>query len=247
VVKTSGGTTLQDDKFTYDVLDRRIGKNTLSSGQTWTLNDGDNTYADFNSSGTLTYRYLYGKSLDTLLARFDGTNTVWYLTDKLGSVRQLVSSSGTVPDQLTYDSYGNTLTETSAANGDRFKYTGRELDSEIRLQYNRARYYDSRSGRWAEQDPLGFGAGDSNLYRYVTNDPTNVRDPAGLDGYISPYSLPTSPLYGQNPPQEISPLQSLATGFLNWWNKYNWVYPTVPLPTPIVPTRVPIPVPIPKD
>ena len=29
------------------------------------------------------------------------------------------------------------------------------------------------------QDPKGFAAGDTNLYRYVGNDPTNSEDPAG--------------------------------------------------------------------
>ena len=31
-----------------------------------------------------------------------------------------------------------------------------------------------------EVDPLGFGGGDPNLYRYVTNAPTNATDPSGL-------------------------------------------------------------------
>jgi hypothetical protein len=29
------------------------------------------------------------------------------------------------------------------------------------------------------EDPLGFGAGDSNLYRYAGNSPTNHTDPSG--------------------------------------------------------------------
>jgi RHS repeat-associated protein len=180
VVKTSGGTVLQDDKFTFDVEGRRIGKNTLSGGQTWTLYDRGNPYADFNSSGTLTYRYLYGNGLDSLLARFDGTNTVWYLTDKLGSVRQMVGSTGTVLDQLTYDSFGNLLAESSPSNGDRFKFTGREYDSEIRQYYYRARPYASTIGRFVSQDLLGFTPGDTNLYRYVQNKPTGAKDPSGL-------------------------------------------------------------------
>ena len=32
------------------------------------------------------------------------------------------------------------------------------------------------------QDPLGFDAGDSNLYRYVNNAPTDATDPSGLEG-----------------------------------------------------------------
>src|SRR5262249_27580244 len=59
-------------------------------------------------------------------------------------------------------------------------WTGREYDSETGLQYNRARYYDPKTGRWTSQDPLGFDAGDSNLYRYVRNAPAANPDPSGL-------------------------------------------------------------------
>lgn len=48
------------------------------------------------------------------------------------------------------------------------------------MQYNRARYYDPANGRWVTQDPMGFSAGDSNLFRYVTNAPTIGTDPTGL-------------------------------------------------------------------
>ena len=64
--------------------------------------------------------------------------------------------------------------------GGRFKYTGREWDGEIGLQYNRARYYDPSTGRWISQDPIGFAGGDANLYRYVGNSPTNATDRCGL-------------------------------------------------------------------
>ena len=40
--------------------------------------------------------------------------------------------------------------------------------------------YDPSIGRWLEPDPEGFKAGDSNLERYVGNDPTNATDPSGL-------------------------------------------------------------------
>jgi uncharacterized protein RhaS with RHS repeats len=39
---------------------------------------------------------------------------------------------------------------------------------------------DPSVGRWLEQDPLGFEAGDDNLYRYVGNSPTDATDPSGL-------------------------------------------------------------------
>jgi hypothetical protein len=38
------------------------------------------------------------------------------------------------------------------------------------------------------QDPIGFAAGDANLYRYVGNGPTNRTDPSGLDDVFSDYT-----------------------------------------------------------
>jgi hypothetical protein len=40
--------------------------------------------------------------------------------------------------------------------------------------------YDPRVGRWLSQDPLGFEAGDPNLYRFVGNAPVNAMDLSGL-------------------------------------------------------------------
>src|SRR5262249_37473306 len=136
------------------------------------------------SGTTLTYRYLYGRAVDDLFASTDaaGSNTSWYLTDLLGSVRQNVGANGTPANTITYDSFGEILTETAPV--DRFKYTSREWDSEIGLQFNRARYYGPSIGRWISEDPIGFSGGDSNLYRYVTNEPTNTTDPSGLQRFV---------------------------------------------------------------
>src|SRR5690606_15572785 len=81
---------------------------------------------------------------------------------------------------ITYDSFGNIVVQTNAAAGDRFTYTGREFDSELDLYYYRARYYDAHLGRFLSQDPIGFGAGDANLYRYVGNQPLIYVDPSGF-------------------------------------------------------------------
>ena len=61
-----------------------------------------------------------------------------------------------------------------------FSYTGRELDTESGLYYYRARYYDSNTGRFLSEDPIGFNAGDQSHYRYVLNNQMNLVDPFGL-------------------------------------------------------------------
>lgn len=56
------------------------------------------------------------------------------------------------------------------------------------------------TGQWTQQDPLGFRAGDSNLRRYVANDPTNTIDPTGLDGNLAEqlgYKPVLQSLYGE--------------------------------------------------
>jgi RHS repeat-associated protein len=98
-----------------------------------------------------------------------------------GSVRHVAQTNGTILDALTYDWYANILTETNSANGDRFKFTGREWDSEIGLQFNGTRYYDPAIGRWTSQDPLKFDAGDTNLFRYIRNNALVSIDPSGED------------------------------------------------------------------
>jgi RHS repeat-associated protein len=79
------------------------------------------------------------------------------------------------------DGCGNVTRQSSPANGARYGFTARELDSVTGLQYNRAHWCDLATGRWTGQDPLGFDAGDANWYRYVGNGPTNGKDPRGLD------------------------------------------------------------------
>jgi RHS repeat-associated protein len=168
------------------VENRRIGKSTNGT-QIWFAYDGQNTFADFNSGGSLTNRYLYGNAIDQLFAKYASATATWYLTDMLGSVRQLANTSGTILDTLTYDSFGNVLSETSPSNGDRFKFTAREWDSEIGLQFNRARYYSPVSGRWESDDPIAFRGGDPNLYRYVDNAPNCRVDPTGLTWWETIY------------------------------------------------------------
>ena len=133
-------------------------------------------------SNTLTTRRLYLDAIDAIVARIATTGGIvaWYLTDRLGSVRDLTDTTGAVQDTITYDGFGNVLSETNPSFGDRYKFTAREFDSATGLQYNRARYYDPTIGRWTSQDPLGFDGGDANLYRYVKNTPTRSTDPTGL-------------------------------------------------------------------
>ena len=51
--------------------------------------------------------------------------------------------------------------------------------AEPNVSYYRARYYDPQVGRFFNEDPIHFKAGN-HFYKYVNNDPTLFNDPAGL-------------------------------------------------------------------
>jgi len=65
-----------------------------------------------------------------------------------------------------------------------FRYTGREWDQATELYHYRARQYDPETGRFLQEDPIGFEAGDINVYRYVTNKPLSITDPSGKSALI---------------------------------------------------------------
>jgi len=114
-----------------------------------------------------------------------GGEVLWALTDQLGTVRDLVDSTGTVVNHITYDSFGNVTSETDAAIDELFGYTGKALDESTGLQNNFNRWYDAAVGRWISEDPISFNGGDANLFRYVGNESTGYVDPLGLIANVS--------------------------------------------------------------
>ncbi len=192
VTKDTAGNVIKSADYTYDVFDRRIAKSVDPDGAGSALAtveryvyDGDNIALVFDGNGTSSHRYLYGSGVDSFLADENASGQVlWALSNNQGTVRDLVDSTGTIQNHITYDSFGQITTQTNTAVDFRFGYTGRELDQETGQYYYRARYYDAGVGRFISEDPIGFTAGDANLYRYVGNSPLNATDPSGNDWTI---------------------------------------------------------------
>jgi RHS repeat-associated protein len=106
-----------------------------------------------NASGSISARYTEAPSIDEPLAESRSSTTSFYEADGVGSITSLTSSSGTIANSYTYDSFGK-LTASSGSIANPFQYTGRDFDPESGLRYYRARYYDAASGRFLSEDPL---------------------------------------------------------------------------------------------
>ena len=63
----------------------------------------------------------------------------------------------------------------------RFGWRGYWYDRRLQDYHVRNRVYDPRPGQFLQVDPLGFDAGDQNLYRYAVGNYSTGYDPLGLD------------------------------------------------------------------
>ena len=137
----------------------------LAAGLTQVLADGTNTY-------------LYGNGR---IAQDDGVDFTYFLTDALGSVRQLADDSGTVTLVKSYEPYGDALSSTGAG-ASSYGYAGELFDSNTGLLYLRARYYSTGVGKFSSRDTW---FGDFNVplslngWAYSLSNPTNFSDPSG--------------------------------------------------------------------
>lgn len=195
VDKTVVNVETQRVEFRYDALNRRIAKavdttplDAVDAVVEHYLYDRQDVLLDFvdaDGSGAaaaiLTRRYLHGPAIDQVLAQDDDAASVhWHLSDHLGTIRELVSDTGAVVTHLMYDSYGTVIVDTNPSVNTRYRFTGREFDAESGLHYYRARYFDSTTGQFISEDPIGFVGGQTDLYGYVGNSPNRFSDPSGL-------------------------------------------------------------------
>jgi RHS repeat-associated protein len=111
----------------------------------------------------------------------NGTTPYFFTRDHLGSVRELLSGSGTVVARYDYDPFGRSTTILGTTPTD-MNFTGLYRHSKSNLGLAVYRAYDPDLGRWLNRDPIGESGG-LNLYAYVQNNPSGSIDPLGLFGW----------------------------------------------------------------
>ncbi len=137
----------------------------LNAGLTQVLQDGTNTY-------------VYGVNR---IAQVSETHSGYFLTDTLGSVRQMTDEEGEVTLTQSYTPYGEVLESVGTASTV-YAFTGEDYDSLTGLVYLRARYYDSTDGRFVSKDiwPIKELLPQTvSLWVYTANNPLSRLDPSG--------------------------------------------------------------------
>ena len=100
----------------------------------------------------------------------------YHHTNALGSNIVLTDDNKNVLVRYEYDVFGAVRSEVGTTDNTR-KFTGKEYESDVKLYYFAARYYDPYIARFNQRDPAGQGV---NWYVYAANNPLKYVDSTGL-------------------------------------------------------------------
>ncbi len=156
---TAGNTTFQPSP-----LSPAPAWSAAAGTSTWTVRDPDGQLVALRVGPTTT----------------PASATTYYpFTDQVGSVRTLVTTTGTVAAAYTYTAYGTTKTATGPlAATNPYRYGQGHTDTGTGLIKLGYRYYDPTHGRFTQPDPARV---EANLYLYAAANPCNNNDPTGLE------------------------------------------------------------------
>jgi len=186
-----------DSTYTYDAWGRRVTKN-VNGTKTAYVHDGLNTVAEYNGSDQLQRTYVT-PGLDQNLSLTASGSTYYYLSDALGSIRQVLDADQATQNAYDYEAFGSVYGSPTENLSQPFRFTAREWDTESGLYYYRARMYDAAVGRFSGRDPAirSVQLADSSPYIEVefSSQPTRVVektqafDPAALPMVYDLYAM----------------------------------------------------------
>jgi RHS repeat-associated protein len=198
-------------RYAYDAGDARVLKSALDA-QGSSLHTAyifpslelrgarfDSAANDYERTAWTEVPYLFGHGIrlgrvhyasnDLPRLQSGGTHVLLELADHLGSSSIVIDrDTGELVERGTYLAYGSVESDYRPARWGSFRedyrFTGKEEDIEVGIQYFGKRFYSPALERWLSADPLAVhapGKADLNLYAYVHGRVLTATDPLGLD------------------------------------------------------------------
>ncbi len=182
--------------FTYDG-DGRLVKLVKNGVTEYRFYDGAQVFLRTDGNGTAIDWTVWGPTPDEVIARNVSGAWQFYHQDQINSVYAVTNAAGSVLERYLYDPFGLpdvrnaswSALGTASAIGNPWLFTGQEWRSDLGLSNYKARWYQPSLGRFMQNDPVRFDAGDINLYRYCFNDPVNMTDPDGQVAFLIPVAI----------------------------------------------------------
>ena len=188
-VTMSNGTVV---RHAYDVDGNRVQTSVTPSGGAATVTNFlvdaagglSHVVAESDAAGALGALYVRAANeLFAVMRPGAGWTTRYVHHDSVGSVRALTDETGVVVDARGYEAFG-TMNVEAGSDPLPYRFAGEPFDGTSKLAYHRARWMDSRLGRFAGIDPFAGAVRDPRSlhgYAYAANDPSNKVDPNGRE------------------------------------------------------------------
>jgi len=197
--------------YKYDGLGRRIEKE-VDSVVTQYIYDNEDILLELDGSNNIVARYTHGPGIDEPLIMDESGPSFFYHADGLGTITELTDSAAAVIQSYTYSSFGKIESRLDPNFIQPYTFTARELDPETGLYFYRARYYDSSTGRFLEEDPVRF-LGGANFYVYAHGNPIVATDAFGLWSPGAHDAIFQHAFRGTLTPREINILKQASRDF----------------------------------
>ena len=158
--------------FAYDALGRRTEKTYegVTTHFVWDgnvpLHEWQEVAADAGKADVTTWLFEQNTFIPAAKLAANG-ESFSIVSDYLGTPLQAFDNNGNKVWEQELDIFGRKRTGNNNSSFIPFKYQGQYEDIETGLYYNRFRYYDSCTGNYISQDPIGLAGGNPTLYAYV--------------------------------------------------------------------------------
>jgi RHS repeat-associated protein len=202
-VATGSGTT----GYLYNALGQMVEKAAASPTNLYMYDESGHLLGEYDGSGNLIEEtvWLGDIPVATLQPNGSGGINVFYIhSDHLNTAKKISRpSDNALVWRIDQDPFGTTVPNQNPSGLGTFVYNprlpGQLFMAETGLNYNYSRDYDPQTGRYVEPDPIGqllfFNLSNvsgvsmrhrgywNQLYAYVDDDPTRLRDPSGLGAF----------------------------------------------------------------
>jgi RHS repeat-associated protein len=106
----------------------------------------------------------------------------FFHSDHLGSTSYITNAKGEITQFVGYMPFGEAFVEQHTDYDSPFKFNGKEMDSETGLCYYGVRYFDPKTARFINCDPIIEKFPELTPYNYASNNPSTNVDLWGLQG-----------------------------------------------------------------
>lgn len=172
-------------QYLYDHAGNRVKKIVRNAGGSYESNAYIDAVFEYRTDGTRQQNTVYcndgGARIVTLISGDvfpdDLTETSWYvISDHLGSgsLRLNLTAGGSIIDREEYYPFGDSSLRTTGRK--RYRYIGKEKDSESGLNYHGARYFSAWTCRFLSTDPWASKYPWQSPYAYFKNRPVSQID-----------------------------------------------------------------------